>query len=81
MKFLATAAILLAIVSGAVLFYVVSGKVGSKETLYVVGQFVCSTLDDSNSRYIKLKDCSPMQGTAQGNIELINPTNVLKISE
>lgn len=74
-------AITIAIVSVVIYAaYFISSVVRTKEVLYIAGQFVCKTLDDSG-KVIVLKDCVPMQGTSESKIELINPTNVLKLQE
>ena len=74
--FLAT--ITIAIISIVLFAAVYIGRsINTKETFYIVGQFACSSLDDSGKAII-LKGCKPMQGTAESEIEIINPTNILK---
>lgn len=54
-------------------------KNSSEDTVYLAGQWVCKELIVHKEKYIELTKCVPVMRTAQGEISLINPNNILKI--
>lgn len=60
--------------------FLVSCKKKEPDFFYVAGQLVCEKLEESKVGILVLKDCFSLAGNSSAvGVEVINPTNILKI--